>query len=258
MRTRPVYAVDDPVLAASLRNRLPLWEPGGELQQFRSLLDPLRVVEIETSAAQVIEPDLAVEDQESTDRFRSALQQLQEDLIRNDPQLAKGIEMPWDHIGTFSVHVHPSLSLQVLTGPNDADVAYQCKVMAKVDMDRGMIFVRSPEALSRMDAGGRAIATLFQGNPRNLAQAWLAACDRADAGRQARLIELAEERAEQEKDQIESDIARRTEELQQRTTARHRVRSGIHGNGTIPATRRLRSIAGKTPTRTRVQVFAAC
>ena len=76
MRDRPVYATEDPVLIVGLRNQLPLWEPGGELQQFRSLLHPLRIEEIDADAAQVIEPDQATEDEESSDLFRLALQLL--------------------------------------------------------------------------------------------------------------------------------------------------------------------------------------
>ena len=232
MRVRPVYATDDPVLAAGLRDRLPLWEPGGELQQFRSLLDPLRIEEIGAAAAEVIEPDLAAEHEESSDLFRSALQQLQEDLSRNDPQLAKGIRMPWYLLREFSVHVHPSLSLGVTTGHDSASVPYQCKMMAKVDRDRSKVFVQSPAELSRVDSGGRAIATLFEGDPRRLAQAWRAACDRAESGRQARLIELAEQRAKREEDQTELEIATRTAELRERTAEKHREHGGLRVRST--------------------------
>ena len=215
-RDRPVYATDDPVLGAGLCDRIPLWEPGGGLQQFRSLLDPLRVEEIGVDAAQVIEPDRATEDEESSDIFRSALQQLQEDLSRNDPQLAKGIRMPWDFLEEFSVDVHPSLSLVVTAGRDGTGVPYQCEVRARVDRGRSKVFVQSPAELSRVDSGGRAIATLFEGDPRHLAQAWRAACDRAETGREARLIELAEQRAKREQDQTESEIAGRTTAFQER------------------------------------------
>ena len=241
MRDRPVYATDDPVLVAGLRDRRPLWEPGGELQQFRLLLDPLRVEEIGADAAQVIEPDLATEHEELSEPFRSALQQLQEDLSRNDPQLAKSVRMPWDRLGMFRVYVHPSLSLVVTTGRDGAGASYQCKVMAKVDRHRSIVFVQNPEELSRVDSGGRAIATLFDGDPRLLAQAWRAACDRAETGRQARLIELAEQRAKREQDQTESEIAGRTTAFQERivTTQQHQEHSrgqGQIGQGSGEAT----------------------
>ncbi len=215
MRDRPVYATDDPVLGAALRHKLPLWEPGGRLQQFRSLLALLRVEEIGTDAAQVIEPDLAAEHEELTDDFRSALQQIQEDLSRNDPQLARGVRLPWDRLGTFRVYVHESLSLAVTTGGDGAGASYQCNVKAKVDRNRGIVFVQSPAELSRVDSGGRAIATLFEGDPRHVAQAWRAACDQAESGRQAQLIELAEQRAKREQEQTESAIGGRMAKLRE-------------------------------------------
>ncbi len=207
VRDRPVYATEDPVLIVGLRNQLPLWEPGGELQQFRSLLHPLRIEEIDADAAQVIEPDQATEDEESSDLFRLALQLLQEDLSRNEPQLAKGTRMSWDLLGEFGVYVHSSLAVGVNAGLEGDGTRYECEVAAKVDTDRRRVFVQHPEQLPRVDTGGRAIATLFEGDRRRLAQAWRAACDRAESGRQARLVELAEEQAKREQQHTESEIA---------------------------------------------------
>ncbi len=213
MRSRPVYATDDPILIAGLRDQLPLWDPGGELQQFRSLLHPLRIEEIDANTAQVIEPDHATEDEESSDLFRVALHLLQEDLARNDPLLANGIRVSWDLLGKFRVYVHASLAVGISTGLEGDDARYECEVAAKVDTDRKMVFIQHPEQLPRVDSGGRAIATLFEGDSRRLAQAWRAACDQADAGRQARLIELAEERAKREQQQTESELEKFRERI---------------------------------------------
>ena len=56
VRERPVYATDDPILAKGLRSQLPFWEPGGELDQFRTLLVPLRVEEIRAADAEGYRP----------------------------------------------------------------------------------------------------------------------------------------------------------------------------------------------------------
>ena len=216
MRDRPVYATGDPILAAGLRNKIPLWEPGGELQQFSSLLNPLRVEEIPATSARVVEPDQAAEQEDLSELFELSVHHLQEDLARNDPLLAKSIGVPWHLLRDFKVHVHPSLLLEVSTRSGGADVIHQCKVMAKVDSHLGIVFVQSPEQLSRVDSGGRAIATLFEGDPRLVALAWRAACDRAESGRQARSIELAEQRSKREQDKMESEIAARTTEIRER------------------------------------------
>ena len=59
---RPVFATDDETLSDGLADRLPIWQPGGELGQFRSLMKPLRVEEIRSSSAEVVEPDSAQDD----------------------------------------------------------------------------------------------------------------------------------------------------------------------------------------------------
>ena len=106
-RDRPVYASDDPVLVAGLGDRLPVWRPGGGLEQFRSLPGPLRVTEIRASEARIVEPELAQEDHPSTDLFRRALDLLRDDLSRNDPDLAEGLKVPWSQLEAYAVRVHP-------------------------------------------------------------------------------------------------------------------------------------------------------
>ena len=228
VRKRPVYATDNPMLAAGLGNRLPVWEPGGELEQFRPLLRSLRIEEIRTTHTEVIEPKFAYEDKESTDLFRSAVGQLQEDLARNDPVLDKSVRMAWGRLRELNVHVHSSLAVGVCIVSDGIGTLYECTVAANVDVDRGAVFVKSPLELPRVDGGGRALATLFGGDSRRLAQAWRAAWDRAEAGREAQLIELAEQRSEREQEQVELDIARRTAAFKQGVASKHRhvARSG--------------------------------
>ncbi len=231
MRVRPVYATGDPILAAGLRNKIPLWEPGGELHQFSSLLNPLRVEEIPTTSARVVEPDKAAEQEDLSELFELSVHHLQEDLARNDPLLAKTMGVPWHLLQGFKVHVHPSLLLEVSANSGGADVSHRCEVMAKVDSDRGIVFVQSPEQLSRVDSGGRAIATLFEGDSRQVALAWRAACDRAESGRQARYIELAEQRSKREQDKMESQIAARTIEIRKRIAAAQQGQDRSRGLG---------------------------
>ena len=245
VRGRPVYATDDPVLAAGLRGSIPLWEPGGELEQFRPLLELLRVEEIRATDAKVIEPRRSDEDLSSTDLFRSALYQLQEDLTRNDPLLAKSVTISWDHLGGFSVFVHPSLAVGVPLGRDGKAAGYECKVAAKVDRDRGIVFVKSPSELSRVDGGGRALATLFEGDPRRLAQAWRAACDQAEAGRDAQPLELAEQRAKREQEHNELEIGRRTAAFQERTVEGHRAAGRSRGRSVVTSTSSGSTVNGR-------------
>ena len=220
VRRRPVYATDDPLLADGLGDRLAIWQPGGELEQFSSILEALRVRPIDAANAEVVKPDLAEEDQESTEFFRAAIQQLHEDLVRNEPDLAHGVTVPWERLGGFDVRIHPSLALRVSV-ENGIGEQYECAVAVKVDADRGVVFVGSQRDLASVDRGGRALALLFNGDGRRLAHAWRGACDRAEEGRPATALELAQERAAREKRENEIGIEERMAAFQEGTSQRH-------------------------------------
>ena len=225
-RDRPVYGTDDPVLAAGLGVHLPIWRPGGGLEQFRSLLKPLRVTEIQAREARVIDPEFGREDHDLTELFRRALALLREDLQRNDARLAEGLTMPWASLAAYVVTVHPPLALAVEVASGQE---YECDVNAKVDTTLGTVFVTEPAVLARVDGGGRALAALFKGGTRLVAQAWRAACDQAEDGTESRPLELAGERAEREEAELDAD--RRLAELQERTARKPPASRGTAGPG---------------------------
>lgn len=224
VRNRPVYTTDDRVLAKGLGDSLPLWEPGGDISQFRALLGPLRVEVIRTADTEVIASDLAWEDQETTDLFRAALRLLHEDLARNAPQLAASVTASWADLEGLTVSIHPSLSLRVPTGKPSR--AYTANVDAKADYANRKMFVRSLDVLLSADGGGQALATLFQGNQRDLAHAWTVACGRAKKGIESHRIELARERSEREQQQIAQQLANFRD-----VTARNAARGMGRGKG---------------------------
>ena len=228
VRNRPVYATGDPVLAAGLQDRFPFWQPGGELEQFRPLLKPLRVSEISAAEAEVIDPTLAKEDADATALFQSALKLLREDLARNEPQLTEKMVVPWDSLEEFTVNIHPNLALRVNAMSDVIGEECVSEVTAKVDVDYRKIFVRDPLVLPRVEGGGRALAALFQGNARHLAHAWRVACDKAEEGRVAKPIELAQEHSERERAEREQQIEthKRTIAFQEQTAVKRRTASG--------------------------------
>ena len=237
-RKRPVYATDDSVLTAGLRKSLPIWEPGGQLQQFRSLLSLLRVEVIDPSHANVVDSEQAVEHEESSELFRSALDQLQEDLARNDPQLARSGMVAWDTLREYRVYEHPSLALKVTVGSDGSEASYKCDVKATVDRNQRIVFVQNPHELSRVDSGGRAIATLFEGDSRSIAQAWRAAFDLAESGRQARILVLSDEHSRRERERLERELATRIAAVQdERTPTGKRRRPAALPPVTLPAGR---------------------
>ena len=206
---RPVYATGDSSLAEGIGDRLPLWKPGGDLEQFRNLLGPLKVEEICVVDAEVIDSDLAREDLALTVLFRSAIEHLQEDLSRNDAKIAQGIKIPWDRLLRFSVYIHPSLRFRLPVLRKGATEVYDCQVDAMVDVNGDTVFVRDPRWLPHVK-GGRALATLFQGDQRRISQAWQSAWNLAEDGQEARPPELAQQHAERESERIASRIGMRT------------------------------------------------
>ena len=233
---RPVFATDDESLADGLKHLLPLWQPGGELDQFRSLLEPLRVGEILSSSAEVIEPEHAHDDTDSTRLFRAASQQLQEDFARNEPHLAQGLGIGWDALAEFRVREHPTLTLSVHVPGSGVGGVLHCDAPVRVDPDRRIVFVKCPQRdLPRADRGGRALATLFDGDRRRVAQAWRTAWDLAEGGRTATLIELAQQKDKRKQEEIEADIDRELEALQARTGGNRRSAGGVGRRGPTPS-----------------------
>ena len=243
-RDRPVYATDDPILTAGLGDRLPIWRPGGELEQFQSLLEPLCLTEIQASGTSVINPELAQDDRMLTELFQRAIEQLRNDLQRNDERLAQSLTLSWDSLATYVVRVHPSLTLKMEI-PSGQE--YDCEVNAKIDSARSTVFVSEPAVLARVDGGGRALAALFNGGVRRVAQAWGASCELAEAGIEAHRIELARERAEREEAELSAD--NRLAKLQEQTAKKlgssqdsdgHRAAGGVEPSHTATDQRKQR------------------
>ena len=151
-RQRPVYATDDRSLTEGLGDRVPIWKSGGELRQFARIVEALRVLPIDAADAEVVDPDLAEEDEECTELFREAIQQLHEDLVRNEADLARSLTVPWERLESFSVRAHSSLTLRVPV-EEGAGEQYDCAIAVKVDADRGAVFVRRQGDLARGGSG---------------------------------------------------------------------------------------------------------
>ncbi len=224
-KDRPVFVTDDETLLEALGANFPLWRPGGEMEQFQLLLEPLGVEVINSTDADVLEVNDSIEDPEATHAFRAALEQLQEDLVRNEPSAARSIRGRWDTLSEFTVWSHPKLMLAVRVPESAGGGIRHCPVHVKVDVDSQRVFVKDPQTdLPRADRGGRAVAALFDGERRRVAQAWRAAWDRAGDGMEVARFELAEQRAEREKEETAAAIKQDLEALRTSTGGSARPR----------------------------------
>ena len=221
-KDRPVFATVDESLVDALGNSLALWKPGGELEQFQLLLKPLRVEVIGSADAELVETSDLFEEPEATRVFRATVQLLQDDLVRNEPLVAKGLRGQWGDLSEFTVWSNPRLMLSVHLPKSAGNETLSCPIHVKVDVDSRKVFVRDPmNDLPRADRGGRAVAALFDGESRRVAQAWRVAWDRAMDGVTTAGFELAEQKAEREKEEIGSEIDREITALRTRTGAKH-------------------------------------
>lgn len=218
VRERPVYGVDDPQLTDALGALIPTWQPGGDLDQFQSLVNLLRITLLHASSFAVIDPDRASPDEEQTGVARRAVQHLRSDLERNAPDLATGLQVEWDALEQLVVRELPGMRLRTLDSL--LGKLPPLEVSAWMETGTNAMFIRDIHALPRADAGGRTIASLFKTRRREVAQAWRVAWDDAEEGRTAERLRTAEERSKVAAAETAAEIRSRTEAFQTRVENR--------------------------------------
>jgi hypothetical protein len=228
-RNRPVFAVDDPNLAEALGTKVPVWLPGGEVAQFEGLLRPLRVSQISASAAVALSVETAEFEEDATNLVQLAVPLLQEDLARNEPAAERALAIGWDRLASFKVRVLPDLRVRVGGLPGGGTMVLA--VSAKADGDTGVLYVRGARVVTQVDGGGRALAALFRADRRRIAQAWLAACSAALAGREAQRLVSAAEQAANEEAKTTNDIAVRLADFRDKTAAKHAMLATVTESG---------------------------
>ena len=201
---RPVYAVENPLLAEALKAKVPIWQPGGELTQLKRLIEPLALTSIDGTHAHVVHESSATYDVDLTETFGRAVRNLQTDLTVGAPRTAETIRITWEELSEFHVAVLPDLRIQVAV-PDSA--GHQVPVPAWLDVSRRSLLVNSAEAANRPRSAGYALASLFGSTPREIDQAWVVAWADAEIGAQAELVVSAAERAAEEKRRREKSQA---------------------------------------------------
>jgi hypothetical protein len=233
-RDRPVYAVSDNSIAQALADHIPVWIPGCEISNVSACLEPLGVKLINASDSHVVQLEDAETDDAVTGIFERAVSHLHEDLSRNDPQIAAALSIQWESLKRFEVKRHPDLRVR-LTGITGWSESELIAVRAKADIERMTLHMLDPVELRRVDSGGRAIAALFKADPRKVAYAWLAACDKAEEGIAAEEIVAAEETQKQEEEKLARSVLERTRQLQAESANRKSIKTGKPPNPTEPA-----------------------
>ncbi|MCX4639255.1 ATP-binding protein [Streptomyces sp. P9-2B-2] len=168
-KQRPVHAVDHPVLAAAVAQRLPVWQPGGDLQQFGPLLGLLKIDRVEAAGAQVLGAAQARPDTGLTEGFRRAVAALQDTLVRDEPRAARAFT-GWSWLAQVDVRVLAGLRVRVVLDEGRETV--ELDVGAQLDPAAGVLYVAAPEELGTTRGGGQAVASVFSGERTHVGHRW--------------------------------------------------------------------------------------
>lgn len=252
-RTRPVYAISDPSIAHALSARVSVWDPGCEISVLSACLEPLGIKLVTAIASKVLATPSAHVDEAATALFRTAVSHLHDDLSRNESLIAAGLSVLWDTFKSFKVMRDPELRVR-LSGVEGWDENDSIAVRAKAQVEELTLYVREASDLGRVDAGGRAIAALFNADPRKVAHAWRAACDKADKGLTHEEFVAAEETQKLEAEEIKQQLHARMLALQ--SQAKNRNASTKAQPATTPAAPKpsVLPAAGAAPLAPRVLV----
>ncbi|HEX6706092.1 MAG TPA: hypothetical protein VF169_15125 [Albitalea sp.] len=224
-RERPVYAVSEPAIAQALADHIPVWKPGCEISNVSACLEPLGVKVVTAADSRIVDGHQAETDEATTLRFQRAVSHLHEDLSRNEPQIAAALLIPWDRLKRFQVKVQPDLRVRLVSviGWSESDLI---AVRAKADAEGEAMHVREVAEWRRVESGGRAVAALFKADPRKVAHAWLAACEKAEDGIAAEEIIAAEEAAKLEAERLEQKMNERARQMQAELANRKVAKAG--------------------------------
>ncbi|MFC9079367.1 hypothetical protein ACFTY7_20660, partial [Streptomyces sp. NPDC057062] len=166
---RPVFAMADARVERALTGRLPLWKPGGNVQQFTALFGRLRVTPLDVAGAQVTYETGDVNaaegapldqpvDASLTEDFRRGVAALQDLLVRNEPETAEAFT-GWSWLADLDVRLLPGLRVRIDPGPGHEPLVLP--VDAQIDRDRNTLFLDSHAALTTKSGAGAAIAAHF-------------------------------------------------------------------------------------------------
>ena len=208
VRERPVYAATNPLWADALEDALPVWAPGGDVSQFLPLLPLLDIAE--TSEA-VLEEGDGVLDERATERFRAGVLALQVDLVRNDRETEECLQVAWEDLRRFAVHVASDIRVVAQDIPGHSPL----RVPAWLDMEGDRILVRDLHDVSRVDVVGNVVASLFSDRRREARLAWGPAVQRGASADTVGVVETAARVQERTSEERRVGLQERLEEIQQ-------------------------------------------
>ncbi|WP_326734694.1 ATP-binding protein [Streptomyces sp. NBC_01022] len=177
---RAVFAVADPGVERVLTSRLPLWKPGGNVQQFAALFGPLHITPLDVAGAQVTYEPGAVDkagdpvlnqpaEAGLTEEFRRGVAALQDLLVRDEPETAEAFT-GWTWLAALEVRLLPGLMIRLDPGNTPAPI--ELPVEAQIDRGRNTLFLNSNVALTTKAGAGTALAAHFAEGRSRVGHSW--------------------------------------------------------------------------------------
>ncbi|MEU7296917.1 hypothetical protein AB0A76_27570 [Streptomyces exfoliatus] len=177
---RSAFAVADSGIERILAGRLPLWKPGGNVQQFTALFGRMHITPLDVAGAQVTYEtggvggtgDTALDqpaDASLTEDFRRGVTALQDLLVRDEPGTAEAFT-GWTWLAGLEVRLLPGL--QIRLDPGDTYKPIELPVDAQIDRSRNTLFLRSHTALITKAGAGAAIAAHFAAERSRVGHSW--------------------------------------------------------------------------------------
>ena len=189
MSSRPVFAIENPLIACGLSNQIPIWAPSGALAQLDSLIEPYGLTRVDVSRACVKGAEHAEYSPELTSMFSSAVSNLRKDLALSDSYSEASIRMSWDALSQFNVCILRDLTVTLEDLIPGKVMSFATR--AWIDIDSATFYIADPEDIGDPDSGAYAVATVFACDTRRMAHDWLAAWAAAKAGHRAEEIKTA-------------------------------------------------------------------
>ncbi len=206
MSTRPVFAIENPLIADGLSRQIPIWAPGGALAQLDALIEPYGLTRVDASQARVKGAEHAEYDPKLTSMFSSAVSNLRKDLALSDSYSEASIRVSWDALSQFNVCVLRDLTVTLEDLIPGKVMSFAAR--AWIDMDAATFYIADPDEIGDPDSGAYAVATVFASDTRRMAHDWLAAWAAAKAGHRAEAIKTAASlEAEQMRSRAEREAA---------------------------------------------------
>lgn len=175
-----MFAVADSRVERALTSRLPLWKPGGNVQQFAALFGPLRITPLDVVGAQVTYESKGVDKARDaalnqpangnlTEEFRRGVAALQDLLVRDEPETAEAFT-GWAWLAALDVRLLPGLMIRLDPGGTHAPI--ELPVEAQIDRGRNTLFLNSNAALTTKSGAGMAIAAHFTEERSRMGHSW--------------------------------------------------------------------------------------